>query len=133
MFSLTASFSESLTDSHLLYMTAMILNDNFQLVVKILKHINLFYNSQTIRSILTLLIPAGPQLYIQNLSELSKPVLQILLGDRVVQPADVKPPHCAESTNPKSLQEQQTPAACSKHGHPDWCVRSSISYFSNKP
>ncbi len=61
--------------------------------------------------LLTLLVPPGPELHIFYVSKLSESILQILLGDRVAQPADVQPPHRSVSTTTRSLHRQQTPGS----------------------
>lgn len=60
---------------------------------------------------LTLVVPPGPDLHILHLSELSESILQIFLGDRVAQPADVQPPHRSVSTVTLSLYRQQAPGS----------------------
>lgn len=58
---------------------------------------------------LTLVVPPGPELHVLHLSELSESILEIFLGDRVAQPADVQPPHRSVSTVTRSLYRQHAP------------------------
>ena len=60
---------------------------------------------------LTLVVPPGPELHILHLSKLSESILQIFLGDRVAQPADVQPPHRSVSTVTLSLYRQHAPGS----------------------